>query len=253
MLRLVKRLLWAVKEWEPSLLARTWRWRRAVFVRRLQLQARWARAALDLDVAGDARIHPSTRVTLEPESRNRLHIGPRVRIGPRVLVQLKGGSVRLGADCELRRDTVLNVAGALHLVGENILGWGCVVHCNREVVLDRMASASEYVTIADSSHYVADPDEHFYHSVRPGSVTVGRNSWLASKATLTRNARVGDHCVVGANSVVIGSVPDGHLASGVPASTRPLRLPWADADPAVGATDGDRAAGPSGEAGEAAS
>ena len=222
-----KRLAWAFKAREPALVASYWRWRRAVFVQRVQAAARWVRAELDLDVADDVVIHPGVRVTLQPQTANRLHIGRGTRLGPRVLMQLKGGTIDLGAGVDLRRDTILNVAGHLRLTGDNILGWGCVVHCDRQVVLGEMSSASEYVTIADSSHYTADPDEHFYHSVRRGSVVVGRNTWLASKATLARNTVVGDHCIVAANSVVIGEVPDRHLASGVPATTRPLRLDWA--------------------------
>lgn len=230
--RLLSAVFWAAKGREPQAVTAWRRAGRAVFVARLRLQAAWHRVELDLDLAPDLRVGRGVRVTLQPGSRCTLAIGPETRLAARVLIHLKGGSVRLGPRCELRRDTVLNVAGELVFERENILSWGVVVHCNRSVVLHPMASVAEHVTIADSSHFVDDPDEHFYHNVREGRVEIGRNTWICANATVVRNAVIGDYCIVTAGSVVADRVPDGHAATGVPATHRPLRLPFA-VDPPV--------------------
>ena len=127
---------------------------------------------------------------------------------------------------EFRRGVVLNVAGRLELQGDNPVSWGTVLHCSNEIVLEPMVGLAEYVTLADSSHFFTTPDEHFWHNVRSGSVRIGRNTWVCPKATLTKGADVGAHCIVASGSVVTGVVPDGHLASGVPAVLRALPLPW---------------------------
>jgi acetyltransferase-like isoleucine patch superfamily enzyme len=57
-------------------------------------------------------------------------------------------------------------------------------------------------------------------------VRVGYNTWICPKVTLAKGADVGAHCIVASNSVVVSKVPDGSLASGVPAEVRPLPLPW---------------------------
>lgn len=202
------------------------RLRRAAFAGRVRAAARMVRADLDLDLAPDLLIGRDVRVTLEPGSRNVLRIAAGSRLDDRVLIMLKGGSVELGPRVQVRRDVVLNVAGTLRVGADGIVSWGSIVHCSNDVVLEPMAGLAEQVTIADSSHYLTTPDAHFYHNVRVGSVRVGRNSWICPKATLTRGADVGSCCIVGAGSVVTGVVPDGHLASGVPARTRPLPLPW---------------------------
>ena len=62
-----------------------------------------------------------------------------------------------------------------------------------------------------------------------GMLKILCNTWICPKVTLTRTADVGSHCIVAAGSVVVGSVPDGHLASGVPATSSPMRLPWNEA------------------------
>jgi acetyltransferase-like isoleucine patch superfamily enzyme len=85
---------------------------------------------------------------------------------------------------------------------------------------------AEHVTLADSSHFFTEPDEHFWHNVRKGSIEIGRNTWICPKVTVTRDVRIGSHCIVAAGSVVVDDIPDGSLASGVPATSRPMPLPW---------------------------
>jgi acetyltransferase-like isoleucine patch superfamily enzyme len=203
--------------------------RRRAFVMRTRLAATWAHATIDLDIADDVRIGAGVRVTFEPWSHNVLHVGAASSLDDRVLIQLKGGQVHIGERVELRRDVLLNVAGRLELQGDNPVSWNTVIHCSNEVTVAPMAGIAEHVTIADSSHFFTTPDEHFWHNVRVGTVTVGRNTWICPKVTLARGAQVGDYCIVGSNSVVVDVVPDGSMASGVPATVRPLALPWADA------------------------
>lgn len=200
--------------------------RRARFIARVKSAAAWANATIDIDLAADVRIGRNVRVTVQPHTHNVLRVGPRCRIDDGVLIQLKGGSILLAHDVELRRDVVLNVAGQLELQGDNPVSWNTVIHCSNSVTIAPMAGLAEQVTVADSSHYFTTPEAHFWHNVRVGEVYVGRNTWICPKVTLARGAHVGDHCIVGSNSVVVGKVPDGSLASGVPAVVRRLELPW---------------------------
>jgi len=205
--------------------------RRAAFVARVRAAAAGSHATVDLDIADDVVLGHRVRVTFQEWSHNVLRIGPGCRLEDGVLIQLKGGSVVLAERVELRRDVVLNVAGRLELQGDNPVSWNCVIHCSNSVTIAPLAGLAEQVTIADSSHYFTTPDQHFWHNVRVGSVSVGYNTWICPKVTLARGAAVGAHCIIGSNSVVVGVVPDGSLASGVPAEIRPLSLPWRSAAP----------------------
>src|SRR4051794_27767819 len=200
--------------------------RRTSLVARTRTAAIWSGATVDLHVAPDVSIGRGVRVTFEPWTHNVLHISAGTFIGDNVLIQLKGGSVLLGPGVHLRRDAILNVAGRLLCEGDNLIGWNSVIHCSNDVRIGRQTTIAEQATIADSSHYFSEPDAHVWHNVRVGSVTIGVNTWVCAKATITRDATVGSHCIVAANSVVVGDVPDGSLASGVPAVVRPLSLPW---------------------------
>lgn len=52
-------------------------------------------------------------------------------------------------------------------------------------------------------------------------VTIGDNVWLGGNVTVCPGASIGDNCVIGAGSVVTGSVPANCVAVGVPC--RPVR------------------------------
>ncbi|MEX2558081.1 MAG: hypothetical protein WEB06_20910 [Actinomycetota bacterium] len=222
-----KALMWA-KRHEPEGARAIYRARRAAFIARMKLQAAWNNAQVDIDVAPDVRFGKDIAITVWPGSRNVVRIGQGSRIGNRVLFILNDGRIDLGDNVEVRRDTTFMMwGGSLELAGGNILSWGNVIHCASSIRLGRMTSTNEFVTIVDSSHYFTTPDEFFYNNAKTGPIEVGVNTWICSKATLARNAKIGDHCIIAGNSIVSGEVPSGHLASGVPAQVvRELDLPW---------------------------
>jgi acetyltransferase-like isoleucine patch superfamily enzyme len=50
-----------------------------------------------------------------------------------------------------------------------------------------------------------------------GRITIGRRAFIGARTVLLPGARVGDHTVIGAGSVVNGEIPDRVVAVGVPA------------------------------------
>ena len=46
---------------------------------------------------------------------------------------------------------------------------------------------------------------------------IGRGTWLGERVTVLRGSDVGHHCIVGAHSVVRGTIPDYSVAVGAPA------------------------------------
>jgi acetyltransferase-like isoleucine patch superfamily enzyme len=204
---------------------------RAAFVARVRAAAFRADATVDLQVAPDVTIGHGVRVEFAPGTTNRLVLGPQVALEDRVVIRFSGGAAELGRRCRLRRDVIVNIGGGLlTLDTDATISWGSVVHCAERVELAEMAGAAEQVTISDTNHYWTTPDEFFWHNARTKPVYIGRNTWLCPKVSVVPGARVGDHCLVTASSVVVGTVPDGSIATGVPATFRPMALPWRDAE-----------------------
>lgn len=214
-----------------------WAARRLRWIAAVRTSAERRYAAVELDIARDVRIGRRVRVTVEPNTRNRVVIGAGTIVGDDVSIRLAGGRIDLGAGVVVRRGAALNVAGDLSVGDHTLISWGTVIHCHERVQIEEMVVAAEYVTIADSSHYWTTPDDHHWHNVKTAPVHVGRNTWLCPKSTVTRGTRVGACCLVASNSVVRGDIPDGSFASGVPAVVGPNALPWRPVDAPRGARD----------------
>ena len=63
-------------------------------------------------------------------------------------------------------------------------------------------------------------------------VKIGRGCFIGARAIVLKGVTIGDGAVVGAGAVVSSDVPAGHLATGNPATIRPLPAKW-QRDPAA--------------------
>lgn len=50
-----------------------------------------------------------------------------------------------------------------------------------------------------------------------GDVFIGNNTWVGANVFICEGVKIGEHCVIGANSVVTSDVPDRSVAAGAPA------------------------------------
>jgi acetyltransferase-like isoleucine patch superfamily enzyme len=204
------------------------RLRRASFVAKVRFRAWRAHAEVELRLAPDVAIGRRVEVEIGAWSRTTVSIGARSMLGDGVHLRLRGGSLRLGEQVDVRGGAVLDVGGGdLYLEGPNNLSWGVVIHCAESVRLARFAHVAEYSTIVDSSHYYTAPDEWSYYNTRTDPVSLGEDVWVCPKSTIIGGVTIGDHTIVASNSVVIKDVESGMLVSGVPAKVvRALDLPW---------------------------
>lgn len=50
-----------------------------------------------------------------------------------------------------------------------------------------------------------------------GKVWIGDNVWFGENVTVLKGSYIGNDCIIGINSVVMGRIPDGSVAAGCPA------------------------------------
>lgn len=53
--------------------------------------------------------------------------------------------------------------------------------------------------------------------LRTSSVEIGSNVWIGENAVILAGSKIGDGCIIGANSVVSGTIPSFTIVGGVPA------------------------------------
>lgn len=136
-----------------------------------------------------------------------IHIGAGTLIGPDVA--LAAGMVPGQA---MLTDPVISI-GDRCLIGR---GSGIVGHLSIEIGDD--VWTGHYVYITDQNHGYADPDLPISRQSQPERpVRIGSGSWLGHGTVVLPGAQIGRNCVIGANSVVTGTIPDHSIAVGAPA------------------------------------
>lgn len=103
------------------------------------------------------------------------------------------------------------------VVKDNVfLGVGAIVVCLGAIEIGPGCMIAEYVVIRDQDHGMESlPVSRSGFVVAP--IVLGGDVWVGAKASILKGSLIGDGAVVGAHSVVRGSIPSGSLAVGAPA------------------------------------
>lgn len=103
------------------------------------------------------------------------------------------------------------------------------ITCINSITIGSGTLIGSRVIVTDHSHGVYRGDEQSGPETIPskrrlhstGTVSIGRNVWIGDGVAVLAGATIGDGAIIGANSVVTGTVPAGTVAVGTPA--RPVR------------------------------
>jgi len=151
-----------------------------------------------------------------------IRIGRDTMIGPQCT--LSAGMVP-GQECI--SDPVVSI-GDRCLIGK---GSGIVGHFSIEIGDDVWTGHHVYIT--DQNHGYRDVDRPVSVQVMPERpVRIGSGSWLGYGSVVLPGADIGEHVVIGANSVVTGVIPSFSVAVGSPARVirRFVDGAWTDVD-----------------------
>lgn len=153
------------------------------------------------------RANPGAWITSDVIFRGDLaatRLAPEVAVnGPTALIVTNGGGLdgarlRIGTRTYLGEFNNIRCAGAPILIGRD-----CLI--------------SQMVTIVGSNHGTAPQAPIAGQRWTGSGVTIGDDVWIGAGSVVLPGARLGDGCVVAANSVVRGDVAAGDVVAGSPA------------------------------------
>lgn len=110
-------------------------------------------------------------------------------------------------------------------------GSGIVGHFSIEIGDDVWTGHNVYIT--DQNHGYEDVSLPISKQSQPErAVKIGSGSWLGYGSVVLPGVTIGEHCVIGANSVVTRDVPSYSVAVGVPARVikRYINGSWTEVD-----------------------
>lgn len=94
----------------------------------------------------------------------------------------------------------------------------CMISAAEGIVIEDDVIIGAFSSVIDSDHTFAQGRPNVMHnSVATAPIRIGRGTWLAERVAVLRGSIIGRCCIVGANSVVRGELPDYSIAAGAPA------------------------------------
>jgi acetyltransferase-like isoleucine patch superfamily enzyme len=94
----------------------------------------------------------------------------------------------------------------------------CVISVSEEVVIEDDVIVAAFTSIIDSDHTFAAGRPNVLHNPEvTAPVRIGRGTWIGERVAVLKGANIGRCCIIGANSVVRGDIPDYSIAVGAPA------------------------------------
>lgn len=99
----------------------------------------------------------------------------------------------------------------------SFIGRNCVIDAKEKIIINKNCLIAEMVIIRDHDHII---DTTTGNRAGEGFITkpieIGKNVWIASKATILKGVTIGESSVVAASAVITKDIPSNEVWSGVP-------------------------------------
>lgn len=106
------------------------------------------------------------------------------------------------------------------IIGDSvIINHNCTMFCTDSLIIGNNTIFAENVFITTENHGTNPEIETPYHAqnLSSKSVSIGEGCWIGEKVSILPGSIIGKKCIIGANAVVNGNIPDYTIAVGVPA------------------------------------
>lgn len=90
----------------------------------------------------------------------------------------------------------------------------CSINCHERIEIGDNCIFGESVKIYDHNHKFRDINKTIMsqgYSVK--NVTIGKNCWIGSNACILPGSKIGDNVIIGAGTVISGTIPDGMIVT----------------------------------------
>jgi virginiamycin A acetyltransferase len=162
-----------------------------------------------------------------------LCIAPTARISPLADIEDSNRGTRIVIEDDAVIDSFVKIkpaggCGDLVIGRGSVINSGCVLYTGHGIRIGANVLIAANCTFAPANHAFADPDRLIRsQGFQPsrGGIVIGDDVWIGANTVLVDGARVGEGSVIGAASLVRGTLPPFCIAFGAPAKVRGRRGP----------------------------
>jgi len=184
---------------------------------RQKLHDRWLRRNL-------AAVGPQHEIAraVRFESPAKIAIGSNVQICPGAVLDGRSGSeigIKIADGVHIKEYAYIDAYGGYVELGERVrVGHHTVLAGHGGLVFEEDSGISGHGYVVSADHDFGDITRPILEQgeTRRG-IKVRERAWIGCNVSVLDGVEIGIHCVIGAGSVVRDSIPDFHVAVGVPA------------------------------------
>ena len=124
-----------------------------------------------------------------------------------------GGCLKIGHRVGVAKHSVLSVlpGAILELKDGCIIGHGVTIFSANRVIVGAKSRIAHYCSLVDHDYDIHTGESWFEMPKISSPIIVGDNVWLGSHAIILKGVTIGRQCVIGAQTIVLESVPEGML------------------------------------------
>lgn len=135
--------------------------------------------------------------------------GSRMALSSRITI-LNNGKMTLGKNLRIIEYSSISVLkeGTL-ILGNNVsLGGNNRIVCHDLITIGDGTIMGPNVCIYDHDHLFSETKGVERKAYKTAPIVIGKNCWIGANVIILRGTTIGDHCLIGAGSVVKGNIPD---------------------------------------------
>ena len=147
---------------------------------------------------------------------SRISFYPVERISPNVIVDVsRGARLILGRRVRVHHGSKLSASGTAVLqIGDNTaINQNCGIFAMERIEIGAGTEFGPGVLVYDHDHDFRCAGGLKAGKFKTAPVTIGKNVWIGANSIVLRGTSIGDNCVIGAGTVVTGTIPAGSLVT----------------------------------------
>jgi len=153
---------------------------------------------------------------------HKIHIGDNVVIDDQCCLDAKGTDNRgiaIGNRVFVGRNTILSCKNGDIVIGDHAnIGFNCEIFSASRVTVGKSILMAAYTYLVGGDHLYDRIDIPVLDQGRTArGIDVGDGVWLGTHVVVTDGSAIGRDAIIGAGAVVVGTVPDYAIATGIPA------------------------------------
>jgi acetyltransferase-like isoleucine patch superfamily enzyme len=156
---------------------------------------------------------------------HKIHIGDNVVIDDQCCLDAKGTDNRgiaIGNGVFVGRNTILSCKNGDIVIGDHAnIGFNCEIFSASRVTVGKSILMAAYTYLVGGDHLYDRVDIPVLDQGRTArGIDVGDGVWLGTHVVVTDGSAIGRDAIIGAGAVVVGTVPDYAIATGIPAKVQ---------------------------------